>query len=186
MAGPGVSGEEILYEQQALIQRADRVSEKTISQNRELQEKMYFVVKTEPNQESAEKQLHDVIAKHYSGLPEEQQKQAQVDQTQIVNQIKMVNSLWFRYFLSYEPATILKQVTVPVLALNGELDMQVSDTQNLSAITEALKQAGNKGYEVVTLPKLNHLFQTCQTGSITEYGEIEETISPTALKVISD
>jgi len=31
---------------------------------------------------------------------------------------------------------------------------------------------------------LNHLFQHCKTGQLTEYGEIEETISPEVLKII--
>jgi hypothetical protein len=36
------------------------------------------------------------------------------------------------------------------------------------------------------LPKLNHLFQTCQTGAVTEYGKIEETFAPAALDAVSD
>jgi hypothetical protein len=36
------------------------------------------------------------------------------------------------------------------------------------------------------LPGLNHLFQTCKTGAVSEYAEIEETIAPAALKVIGD
>ena len=39
---------------------------------------------------------------------------------------------------------------------------------------------------VVELPGLNHLFQTCTTGSPSEYSGIEETISPTALTMMSD
>ena len=33
------------------------------------------------------------------------------------------------------------------------------------------------------LEKLNHLFQTSETGAISEYGEIEETISPRVLEL---
>ena len=36
------------------------------------------------------------------------------------------------------------------------------------------------------LPGLNHLFQTANTGSVTEYAQIEETFSPAALTVIGD
>jgi hypothetical protein len=36
------------------------------------------------------------------------------------------------------------------------------------------------------LPGLNHLFQTAKTGSPAEYGKIEETFSPVALKTIGD
>ena len=39
---------------------------------------------------------------------------------------------------------------------------------------------------IVKLPKLNHLFQTSQTGSPAEYSKIEETIAPVALETMSD
>ena len=36
------------------------------------------------------------------------------------------------------------------------------------------------------MPGLNHLFQTCQTGAVAEYGHIEENIAPVALNLVSD
>lgn len=95
-------------------------------------------------------------------------------------------SEWFRFFLRYDPRPTLKQVKVPVLAINGEKDLQAAPKENLAAIAAALKEGGNKDFSIVTLPQLNHLFQTSQTGIPTEYGEIEETISPIVLKTISD
>jgi len=56
----------------------------------------------------------------------------------------------------------------------------------LKTSSKALKESGNKDFKVIELPKLNHLFQTCETGSITEYAKIEETISPLALNLISE
>ena len=58
--------------------------------------------------------------------------------------------------------------------------------ENLQAIEEALEAGGNQDYTVKELPGLNHLFQTSQTGSPSEYARIEETISPTALELIGD
>lgn len=75
---------------------------------------------------------------------------------------------------------------MPVLAVNGGLDLQVPAKENLSAIEGALKAGGNGNYRTVELPRLNHLFQTAVTGSPAEYGRIEETMSPEALKTISD
>jgi len=77
-------------------------------------------------------------------------------------------------------------VRCPVLALNGDKDTQVPADVNLSGIKEALKQAGNKNYEIKKLPGLNHLFQTAQTGHPREYRKIEETFSPSVLQFISD
>lgn len=35
------------------------------------------------------------------------------------------------------------------------------------------------------LPGLNHLFQHCETGAVAEYAQIEETISPEVLEIIT-
>jgi uncharacterized protein len=38
---------------------------------------------------------------------------------------------------------------------------------------------------VQELPDINHLFQTCKTGAVSEYGAIEETIAPAVLETIA-
>ena len=91
---------------------------------------------------------------------------------------------WFRYFFAYDPAPNLAQITVPLLALGGSLDLQVPAAENLAAIAAAT--AGNSDTTIVELPGLNHLFQTATTGSVGEYEEIEETFAPAALDVVSD
>jgi fermentation-respiration switch protein FrsA (DUF1100 family) len=101
-------------------------------------------------------------------------------------QIKRVLSPWFRYFLVYDPQPALKKVKCPVLAINGEKDLQVPPKENLSAIEKALKAGGNKKLVVKELPALNHLFQTAPTGAPSEYAKIEETIAPLALQTIGD
>src|SRR5262249_7360193 len=92
---------------------------------------------------------------------------------------------WFRYFLVFDPASALRQVHVPVLAVNGTLDLQVPYQANLPAIDAALKAAGNKDYRVVELPNLNHLFQTTKTGAVSEYQKNEETMSPVMLELVT-
>jgi fermentation-respiration switch protein FrsA (DUF1100 family) len=85
----------------------------------------------------------------------------------------------------YDPQPVLTRVRCPVLAINGEKDLQVAADENLPGIRKALETGGNLDVQVVELPGLNHLFQTCTTGAPTEYGQIEETFSPKALKVVS-
>ena len=101
-------------------------------------------------------------------------------------QIKQLLSPWFRFFLKYDPRPTLENVTVPVLALNGEKDYQVDPKQNLPEIEEALKSGGNKNFKIVEMPGLNHLFQKCKTCTVAEYGQLEETFSEDALKIIKD
>ena len=88
--------------------------------------------------------------------------------------------------MTYDPVPTLKKVKCPVLALNGEKDLQVPVDANLPVIEAALKEGGNQDYTIKRIPKLNHLFQTCKTGSPSEYGQIEETLSPKALNIIGE
>ncbi|MEO6952624.1 MAG: alpha/beta fold hydrolase [Polyangia bacterium] len=92
---------------------------------------------------------------------------------------------WMQEFLALDPKPYLEKVKVPVLALNGEKDLQV-DVSNLTAIGAALHAGGNKQVKIVRLPGLNHLFQHCTTGSPSEYSRIEETFSPEAIAIIRD
>src|SRR5665648_423997 len=154
MAGTGLTGEEILYLQGALISRAMGVSEEDIIKNRQL---------------SDEK-------KEQIGDPE----------VFLEAQLQSLLSPWLKFFLTYDPKPILSKVKCPVLAINGEKDLQVPPKENLSTIEEYLKTGGNQNYTIKELPGLNHLFQTTQTGLPSEYAKIEETISPVALKIVGD
>jgi fermentation-respiration switch protein FrsA (DUF1100 family) len=89
-----------------------------------------------------------------------------------------------QYFIKYNPRPALEKVKCPVLAINGEKDLQVPPKENLEAIKNALEKAGNKKVTIKELPNLNHLFQECKTGSLDEYATIEQTFSPTALTEI--
>ena len=81
-------------------------------------------------------------------------------------------------------APTLARLTVPVLALNGSLDVQVPARENLAAAREALKE--NPKATVMELAGMNHLLQDAKTGAPSEYNDIDETMSPTALKIITD
>ncbi len=183
MAGPGVTGEAILYEQGALIARAAGAQEDAITQNRKLQEKIFAILKTEKDPAAAEKKLAELTAAEVAAAPEAQKKALEAT---LNAQLKAFNAPWFHLFLTFDPRPVLRQVKVPVLALNGELDLQVSPQQNLPEIAKALTAGGNKNFKIVELPKLNHLFQTAQTGAISEYGKIEETFAPAALTLITE
>jgi len=98
--------------------------------------------------------------------------------------IARFNQPWFRGACRLDPAAILARVVVPVLAINGSLDVQTPAKPNLAAIDDALGAAGHVDVEVVELPGLNHLFQTCKTGAVYEYPAIEETFAPLALETI--
>ena len=100
--------------------------------------------------------------------------------------IDQFNNAWFRSFLTYDPRPTLQKVRCPVLAINGEKDLQVPRKENLAEIDKALKAGGNRDVKTIEFPGLNHLFQPCKTGSPSEYARIETTIAPEVLKAIGD
>lgn len=185
MAGTGLTGEEILYLQAALIARAEGASDEAIAKNRSLQEQLFTVLKEEPDDAVAEKRLRTIYEDTLSEA-ELSEKEKEIAEAAAEAEIQRILSPWFLYFLTYDPRPTLMKVKCPVLAINGEKDLQIPPKENLPAIEEALKLGGNNNYTIKELSGLNHLFQTAQTGSPSEYASIEETISPTALKIISD
>jgi pimeloyl-ACP methyl ester carboxylesterase len=186
MAGTGLPGEEILYLQGALIAKAAGAPEAAIAEQRKGQEQVFAILKQEKDNAAAEKKLIALRDEAIARLPEDQRKQAAATDAQFKAGIHTTMSPWFRYFLTLDPRPSLRKVTCPVLAINGENDLQVPPKANLPEIEAALKAGGNKDYTVKELPGLNHLFQESATGSPSEYAKIEETISPFALQVMGD
>ena len=185
VAAPGLVGEELLYLQSAAMMRAMGMGKDPIEQNRALQERLFTVVKAEKNHDTAVDKLLEIQQEHFSGLTD-QEKQARgyLGEAAIKAQSKMRLTPWFRHFLTFDPAPRLRKVKCPVLVVTGEHDLQVPPAENMPAIGEALKAAGNKDYKLVELPGLNHLLQTSETGLPAEYSKIKETIAPAALETI--
>jgi len=186
LAGPGVIGEEVLLAQQYLIARAMGTPEDVAEKNRDIQRMMLGVVKEEKDAAEVKRKVHEGVEKLQAGLTEDQRKAQSETIGGLDREIPTLTSSWFRAFLVYDPRPALEKVKVPVLAMNGALDLQVPPHQNLPAIAAALEAGGNPDYQIVKLPHLNHLFQTAQTGSPTEYSKIEETFAPVALQVLGD
>jgi hypothetical protein len=186
MAGTGLTGEQILYLQSALILKASGTSDEVITKDHELKEQMFAVVKVEKDSVAAERRLRKIATDALANMSEKEKEEMGYSPEMLDMSIKQLLSPWLRFFLIYDPKPALMKVKCPVLAINGEKDLQVPPKENLHAIEEALKAGGNKDYTVKELPGLNHLFQTAATGSPTEYSKIEETISPTTLTIIGD
>jgi hypothetical protein len=172
MAGSGVPGDEILVSQTLLLTEVSGKSHEEAEKNAADEREILALVKQEKDSAILEKEVREKLA-------------GKIPEAQLGIQLKAVSSPWFRYFIDYDPAVALRKVTCPVLAINGEKDLQIPPKQNLPVIRRALEAGGNKNFEVDELPGLNHLFQTAKTGAIGEYAEIEETISPAALEKIA-
>jgi fermentation-respiration switch protein FrsA (DUF1100 family) len=172
MAGTGVRGDELLAAQVKLIETAGGKSQADVDKDVATQREILALVEKDKDDAALEKDLRATMAGKESDV-------------QIDLQIKLVSSPWFRGLLEYDPVPTLSKVTCPVLAINGEKDLQVPPDMNLPPIRKALAAGGNKNSEADELPGLNHLFQTAKTGGIGEYSEIEETMSPVAMEKVA-
>jgi hypothetical protein len=185
MAGPGISGREIILAQQELIALASGVPAEEVKRSVEINRSILNKVTSDKDPAIIEAELYELI-KNIAGK--------EAAESEIKRQIAQVTTPWMRYFLNHEPAEVLKKVKCPVLAINGTKDLQVPSKINLNAIFEAL--TGEKRDEnnfvtrynnivtTIEFEGLNHLFQSCSTGLPSEYRNIEETINPVVLRTI--
>lgn len=183
LAGTGIKGDSLLLLQQALIAQAEGMNPTLLKENQQLNRELFQLV----NLYEDEKILNAAVDAYFEQHPLNTELLAETGQTSSEFQQALRDQLlnpWMRYFLRLDPQIALKKVTCPVLAINGSKDLQVPAAQNIPAIKTAIESNGNKQVTVEMLPNLNHLFQTCTTGSLSEYTTIEETFSPVALKVI--
>ena len=108
-------------------------------------------------------------------LPDELKQSYQ----QIITQIQIP---WMRKLLTLDMRPLLGGITCPVLAINGTKDIQVEYESNLGALRSGLPT--NPKNRIEAIEGVNHLFQHCTTGAITEYRNIEETITPEVLEMM--
>lgn len=189
MAGTAVDGKKVLNEQIALIARADGASEAEIGEALAGQQKVYALMGSPAGEKEIEKVVADEVRKSLDKMTPEQRKAVSDPNEYVKNaaaaQIATLNSPWFRYFLSYDPAPALEALPCPVLALFGEKDTQVSPKQNLPAMEKAFQKGGSKNVTFKVFPGANHLFQKANTGSPTEYATLEKAFVPGFLETIS-
>ncbi len=181
LAGPGVQGIDVLVEQGRLINAAAGVPPAIAAFNGRIQTGMAEVVRTVEDRDLAAEQMGAVMREEVEGLEPDLRALVEGSLTEeaIEANVTQMNSAWFRYFLHHDPRPALERVSVPVLALFGERDLQVPPQQSAQAVEDAL--ADNPDATVEVLPGLNHLFQEAETGAPAEYQQIEQTMSPLAL-----
>lgn len=178
LAGPGVEGEQILLKQAEDMMVLEGMDEEDIKKSLQISEGCYKIIKeTEDINETGSK-LQEYLNEAINDMPEAQLEAIGDNrEAYVISQVMRLNSPWMRFFLKYDPAETLMKVKCPVLALNGERDVQVDAEINLQAIQQALEEGENTNVKVVSYPELNHLFQRAETGAVSEYIKIEETFS---------
>lgn len=176
MAAPGVPSREVMNAQRLAVGKVYGVTPEAAARDNAAVARIDTVLATNPDWEAAKVEAARILG--------EASAAAGVKPEVLMARSTMLFTPWYREFIAFDPRPNLAKLRMPVLAVTGANDLQVVASQNLPAIREALKE--NKDATVVEAPGLNHLFQTSATGDPREYGRIEETFAPTALKAVGD
>lgn len=99
-----------------------------------------------------------------------------------IKALQQADTPYIRHFLTIDVGKLLPKIKCPVLALNGTKDTQVDCDANTTRIEKGLT---NCKHSIEKIDGVNHLFQHCNTGIVTEYQQIEETIAPEVLQVVA-
>ena len=185
LAGTGMRGDSLLLLQAGLIAEKSGIPSEEIRKTVAFNKLVFDVILHAKSLDELEQ-----VLTHKIQLAIESDSSVSVpegmDHKQFIKaQVQELSSPWFRYFVAYDPIPTLEKLTCPVLAVNGENDIQVPSNENLTAIEKAVKKGGNNNVTCIAFPGLNHLFQECSTCSIEEYGALEQTFSPKALDKIT-
>jgi len=179
LAAPGVNGDAMMLKQRKDLLKLRGATDKQIEGTNGMLASLYSELRESSLEDEALKtELQKKLAvKYQSTIPEK-------ELNEMVNSI--VDNEELMAILKSSPANYFQKVSCPVLALNGSKDFQVSAKENLAAIEKALSDGGNTAIETHELEGLNHLFQDSDTGDISEYQLIEQTMSPEVLRLITE
>lgn len=191
LAGPGVPIMELMEQQNADVLKSQGVEQQAADQYRIVYKNLLTAILNHAG-EPAANEAAEAVLQHWilqtdpnivqatTGIHDEASRK-----NFIQSFVRQISNPWMRFFLSYDPAINLKHVKCPVLALNGDQDIQVAAESNIDAIQRILKQAGNHQVETHIFPSLNHLFQPCKTCTLQEYAILETTVSESVLEYIA-
>lgn len=183
MAAPGVPGSQILIQQTELISKVSGLSDDAVHKEVAFVRNMFEIFHQYGDDDSFAGRLKDYLEEAISTEDMAQRGMTKEEFVQMI--INQFSNPWYRYFVKYDPTKALENIKCSVLALNGSLDVQVASS-NLYEIEKAVKDGGNNNITIKEYPNKNHMFQTCETGAMSEYQTIEQTIDTSVLMDISN
>jgi hypothetical protein len=188
LAGSTIPGSELLVEQAVAVAASGGMGEAELERVRTQQQAVVDAVVTGEGVDELRADLVKQYRQAADKLPA-QQKQALGDldkwaQATVDTAFAQLQSAWMKFFLTHDPATSLAKVTVPVLALFGEKDVQVPPEFNVEPLKAALEKAGNEDVSVTVIPGANHLFKAAETGSPNEYTQLPHEFAPGVIDTI--
>ncbi|UCE59754.1 MAG: alpha/beta fold hydrolase [Phycisphaerales bacterium] len=189
MAGVAVDGYSVLLRQAKRQAQARGMNVEQVAAVMRQQRRMLDLVVAQKWEELRDA-VYETALNHLHALPED--RKALLGDLESFAQRKAAGTVStfqhprYQFILRRDNAKDWARVSVPVLALFGELDVQVDAAQNKSALEETLARAGNDDLTTIVLPAANHLFLKSRTGSMSEYAGMEKEFVPGFLEAISD
>ncbi len=175
MAGPGISGKDILLAQNRMGLTQSGVPADITDDFCKVLDKVFDIMASGEKVSQPTMKVTEIAKQTDVTLP--------APLVQNLAKSLEISTPWLRYFIAYDPSADLRAVKCPAMAVNGSKDVQVSASENLAAIRQLLPS------DSLNLVKeylgLNHLFQHCATGMTTEYAQIDETLSPEVMQDIA-
>jgi len=180
LAAPGVPIDELMYAQYSQVIEGQGITGAVKDQLLTQQKKLYQLVKNSKYLpvDTLREEIFSVYEQQNGGL-------SLRDNPQVKSAVAQFSSPWMRYFLAYDPQPTLAQLRLPVLAINGDKDVQVIAEQNITGIVNSMQEEATEQLTTRIFPGLNHLFQAATTGQVNEYAQIEQTIHPEVLEYVS-
>ncbi len=178
LAGPAMPGKDVLLDQSRRMVLASGGSVEDADENNALMAILYDLMAEIDDRETLKAAMKEAIAEAGEGEPQED---IEAMENALLGQLL---EPWMQEFVVYDPRPALEKTTVSTLVLFAEKDIQVSDELNKGPMEEALGKAPVKDFQVLVMPGQNHLFQTCETGMIGEYGSIDETVNEETMKLV--
>lgn len=172
----------LLYQIDELGRADNNFTEEEVRQSLKISEELYNTIAKAKDTKDAMTKSTNLLKSYSENMTDAQKKKFKLTQTDIFSSVQNVSSPWFFYLLKMDPNKYIRKVKCPILALNGEKDMQVEAKANFDVLMKNLPKSTS--CETKSYSNLNHLFQLCTTGLPNEYGKIEQTIDPQVLQDI--
>ena len=113
IASPGIPIKEMEYSEQARDLKAKGASAEFIAKNRDMKENLFEVIKEETDGVAVMERFDRMIREFFEGLNEEERKIKEISEENldayIREQVRRLHSPWFRFYLPYDPGTVLKK-----------------------------------------------------------------------------
>ena len=102
---------------------------------------------------------------------------------------QQAETAWFKSWLQFDPAAVMKKIDQPVLIVQGALDTQVppAHADRLESLARGRKARAAAETRKVIVPGVNHLLVPAKTGEADEYPSLPtKAVSPEIGQAITD